>query len=436
MRGIKGILEIIFLGVIVLAGVSSYAEESNSFLKQYDRSYSYFMQNVSRPLNDDKLRLGAVIASPSQKDPDYFYHWTRDAGLSMFEIAREYRMTQSLDRKSKLENLLKNWVDFEIRAQESSSRAFGKLGEPKFTVRGDVYSGNWARPQNDGPAIRALAMIHYATSLLSEGKIDAVNRLYRSEMPAQAPIKRDLEFVAEHWREKDYDLWEEVRGEHFFSRMAQRAALIRGGVLAQQLNDQNAANFYSQQAKLIEKSIERHIDSGRMIIIPTLGIIGDNKGKSSDLDTAVVLASLYFSLEDGFFDPSHSYVLSSAKKLEDSFNALYPINWNYKIMGTAIGRYPEDVYDGIGFGKGNPWFLTTAAFAELHCRLSSYDLGKRFLLRNVQHADQDGHLSEQMNRVTGFEQGARDLTWSYVAYLRAFRACDQSKLLDFSNNNS
>ena len=32
------------------------------------------------------------------------------------------------------------------------------------------------------------------------------------------------------------------------------------------------------------------------------------------------------------------------------------------------------------------------------------------------------HLSEQFDKVTGFEKSVQDLTWSYAAYLSAVRA--------------
>lgn len=417
-------LRMTFLILLGLFGVKTWAQDPQRFFIQYQKSNAHLLKNISLPLSDNRLRLGAVIASPSQKDPDYFYHWTRDAGLTLLEIAQEYRETSSQPQKAKLETILKNWIQFEIHAQENALRASANLGEPKFTVQGDIYPYDWGRPQNDGPAIRALAMTHYAFSLLSEGQTDAVRTLYQAELPARTPIKRDLEFIAHHWNEKDFDLWEEVRGQHFFTRMAQRAALIQGSLLANKLNDPFAAQYYIQQSQLIEKVLNEHLDPEKLIVRPTLYPIGDTKNKTSHLDSAVILASLYFSQGDGIFDPSHPYIQRSAQKLEEAFNKLYSINWNSSTQGIAIGRYPEDIYDGVGFNGGNPWFLTTAAFAEYYCRLSLSDHGHRFLQRILLHTDQNGHLSEQINRTTGFEQGARDLTWSYVAYLRAIKACE------------
>src|SRR4051812_39511135 len=51
-------------------------------------------------------------------------------------------------------------------------------------------------------------------------------------------------------------------------------------------------------------------------------------------------------------------VLSTAYHLEQAFKPIYAINRG-TLVGTAIGRYPEDIYDGINKSNGNPWVLCT-----------------------------------------------------------------------------
>lgn len=140
--------------------------------------------------------------------------------------------------------------------------------------------------------------------------------------------------------------------------------------------------------------------------------------------------------------------------------------------GTGIGRYPEDVYDGYGTSPhgGNPWFLCTSSASEILYRTathisttsnltitrtsqpfyaalfasSSLDVrpghygpadavfhsaverlvavGDQFLAVVKAHVDGDGSMSEQFDRSTGFMRGAKDLTWSYGAFVKAVRA--------------
>ena len=162
-------------------------------------------------------------------------------------------------------------------------------------------------------------------------------------------------------------------------------------------------------------------------------------------------------------------MLATAHAVEQVFEGLYPVNrFHPSNLGTAIGRYPEDSYDGYGTSAGNPWFLATAGLAELYYRAvlewqtdqasvtvneingpffgrllaqapaqiqgTTFRYGSsgfnslidkmteaadRFMATVQYHQRPNGSLSEQFNRHTGFEQGARDLTWSYASLITA-----------------
>lgn len=49
-------------------------------------------------------------------------------------------------------------------------------------------------------------------------------------------------------------------------------------------------------------------------------------------------------------------------------------------------------------------------------------VGDQFLDTVRSHVDAEGAMSEQFDRTTGYMTGARDLTWSYGAFLGAVRA--------------
>lgn len=57
------------------------------------------------------------------------------------------------------------------------------------------------------------------------------------------------------------------------------------------------------------------------------------------------------------FEPSDPEVLATLRRYAKSFEGLYDINGRKKwVDGLAVGRYKEDVYDGVGTeSKGNPW---------------------------------------------------------------------------------
>lgn len=158
-------------------------------------------------------------------------------------------------------------------------------------------------------------------------------------------------------------------------------------------------------------------------------------------------------------------MLATAVAIENKFASLYSINNNLgSWIGNAIGRYPEDTYNGNGNSQGNPWFLCTNAFAELYYRAikewtanggvtvtsvslpffkkfdSSAAAGTQYtvgssafasLTQNIAlaadkffntikiHANNNGSMSEQYDRTSGVMTGARDLTWSHASLISA-----------------
>lgn len=44
------------------------------------------------------------------------------------------------------------------------------LGEPKFNIDETRFNGAWGRPQRDGPALRAVALMTYANWLIGTGR--------------------------------------------------------------------------------------------------------------------------------------------------------------------------------------------------------------------------------------------------------------------------
>jgi glucoamylase len=453
---------ICWLAAFALAPAAFADESLDSWLvTQTERSTQGMLANITP--------WGAVIASPSS-EPDYRYHWIRDGALTMGTVQGLREGTDAL---------VWNYAEFSRRNQLTSNASGGAdglgLGEPKFNLDGTAYLRDWGRPQNDGPALRASTLIRFAHRLLDQGQFAEVRaRLYDPKLPGGRVIKADLEFVSHHWRDPSFDLWEEVRGTHFYTRLVQRRALLDGAGLAERLGDPGAANWYRQQARLLEGEITRHWDSKHEQIRATLD--GSSDAKPSGLDVAVVLGALHaLSGGDSFFSVTDPRVLITAQKIEDAFKREYAINRRALDgegldMGTAIGRYPEDRYDGHSTtGRGNPWFLATAAFAELYyktatrieadggvkitslsarsfnrlaelSRLGGVRSGERlrgrdprfaallkglrekgdaYLRRVRYHAPADGSLSEQFNRDNGYMQSADELTWSHAGLLTA-----------------
>ena len=428
--------------------------------EQFER---YLMNNVS----PDGLPPGVVIASPSRQAPNYYYVWVRDSSLVMAHLTK--RMNQEADpgKRQILMNHLRGFVEFTRKVQGVKTRS-GHFGEPKFHVDGTSFNEEWGRPQNDGPALRATTLMQFAKQLLASGDRKYVEqRLYDGKLPTGSAIKADLEFVSHHWKDKSYDLWEEVVGTHFYTLMVQRRALADGADFAATMGDKGASDWYRSQAREISEVINKMWNEERGVIEATSRGPGEQSyGKESNLDAAVLLASLHAAGGDNFFHPGDSRILSTAATMEEGFRKLFPINKAGK-SGAAIGRYFEDHWDGRQRGgRGNPWIITTAGFADVYLKAANYfqEQGRikvdkhnqkffnlvlerspvkvtegmdltvdnplygqllaairthagMMVARIREHTIADGSLPEQMDGVTGEPIGARHLTWSYESVL-------------------
>ncbi|KAI8910761.1 Six-hairpin glycosidase-like protein [Entophlyctis helioformis] len=451
---------------------------------------------------------GTAIASPSQHQPDYFFHWTRDAALAFAAVLDHLRDVTAPNRTGppppasapattahgvacephpELEGLLDAYAGVS-HSHQLRRDAIAGLGEPKFNVDGSPFAGPWGRPQTDGPALRASTLVAYAEHLLDtcpqrEPYVRSV--LYDGKLPSFSVVKTDLEYVAQVWRAPSFDLWEESLGTHWYTMAVQRAAMRAGARLARRLGDAGAANWYDRQAVEMEAGLTRFWDPAAAYIRATVDVRGGIESKASQLDVAVLLGAIHSQWvakandDDGdVHAPWNDRVMATVVRLVSVMDALYQINRNDSASDVAVvvGRYPEDVYDGIGFSLGNPWPLATAALAEQAYQIASHWCRLRvipisrwsrpFLARFVKTdaavlaqptviASDDGlfaamvrnltaygdsvllrigelgsrprepdvmdPLSEQWNRDSGRKQGAAQLTWSSVAVLQALR---------------
>lgn len=93
-----------------------------------------------------------MIASPSTKNPDYLYSWTRDSALVFKLLIEDF---VSGDDPS-LRGLIDAYISVEARIQQTSNPSGpagkGGLGEPKFNIDGSAFTDPWGRPQRGANA--------------------------------------------------------------------------------------------------------------------------------------------------------------------------------------------------------------------------------------------------------------------------------------------
>lgn len=377
-----------------------------------------------------------------------FYTWTRDAALTYKALIERF-----IAGDSTLQKKIDEYVSSQAKLQgvsNPSGEAYGSgLGEPKFNADLTAFTGAWGRPQRDGPPLRATALTLYANWLIGNNQ---KSKALGSVWPV---IQRDLAYTVRFWNQTGYDLWEEVNGSSFFTVAAAVRALTEGAALAKSLGQTcEGCADNAPQALCFAQSFWKngYIDSN----------INVNEGRTGK-DANSLLASLHLfdpaaNCTDTTFQPCSSRALSNHKQVVDSFRSVYAINSGIGAgKAPAVGRYSEDVYY-----NGNPWYLATLAAAEqlysavyqwkhigsitvdsangaffkdlLSVSAGTYKSDtsqfKSIVEKVTAYADDfvavvqkytpsDGSLAEQFNRNTGAPLSAKDLTWSYAAFLTA-----------------
>ncbi|KAL2143303.1 hypothetical protein VTI28DRAFT_10610 [Corynascus sepedonium] len=396
---------------------------------------------------------GAVIASPSKSDPDYWYTWTRDAGLVLTGIVDSLAHNYSASLQTNIQNYIIAQAKLQGVGNPSGGLSDGAgLGEPKFMVDLTEFTGDWGRPQRDGPPLRAIALIRYAKWLVANGYKDTANEL------VWPVIQNDLAYAAQYWNETGFDLWEEVPGSSFFTIASTHRALVEGAALAAQLDTECRACITVAPQVLCFLQTFWNPSGGYVV-----SNINGGEGRSGkDLNSILASAHTFdpaIGCDSVTFQPCSDKALANHKAYVDSFREIYGINSGIaKGKAVAVGRYSEDVYY-----NGNPWYLanfgaaeqlydaiyvwkeqgsievtdlslpffqdllsdistgtydsSSSTYQEILDAVSAYADG--FIDVAAQYTPSDGSLAEQFERDSGNPISAADLTWSYSAFLSA-----------------
>jgi glucoamylase len=334
--------------------------------KSFERFLKHEKRLALELLIKNVMANGAVAAASSRSEPDYGFHWRRDGAL----------IYQVLWREAQSEALIRKYIeaDIEMLAQASPGKA-------KFNLDLTPYSGVWAEPQNDGPALDVLLLSDYANFLLnrsSKGDVAFVfNHLYSTSPRSHQLISSQAEYLMNVYHHAhDVEPWEEGWGRHFYNAKVQLQSLLKAAELAEKLWDSVAAEQYRSAAYEIRRFLEKeHWDDERRIYRSTVmhpehmyrpGHYDWRKNKS-ELDIGVLLSFLH--TDSSVNDPR---LMSTFFELRKAAREEYFLNQKEKRFkyALAMGRYPGDMWDGVNRSGGNPWFLSTFAASEMLFKLA------------------------------------------------------------------
>ncbi len=404
-------------------------------------------------------RRGSFVASPVlgayDPDPDYFFHWYRDSAVVLDALRLAW-----LDGRLGEEALghFAGFIEFSTalatldgrglltpawRARVTPHfRQYLRTDEELQAVRGDAIAAetrvnpdgtldvlSWPRPQHDGPALRALAVLAW---------LEAAPHAPAVRESAAALLRADLEFACTHALRPCFDMWEEERGLHYYVLRVSAAALAAGAGWIAARDPRSALRFRIQGEAILQRL------EGYWLPRPGMfrsRVLESGTPSTKELDIAVVLAALHAEPMDptpaGALRPrapaaplAHSVhdprIHATLRRLEAHFETEYPINQGRPSgRGPALGRYPSDTYY-----SGGAYFFSTLGAAELCYRAAGgaaddgtfLARGDAYLETVRAYVPASGEMAEQFDRHTGAPNSARQLAWSYAALISCLTA--------------
>jgi len=404
----------------------------------------------------------------------YGFHWTRDASLSLLTLLQHLSAPGKMENKSDVEpsflqtaahnrrhalrrdveksiDAFATWVSRShertqpagnVQVNDAAEEAFL---EPKWTFDGEPYKGGWCRPQTDGPALRARLMMRAA-------------KIFPDLAPKLIDLaKKDLEWLVLNHRIESCDLWEETRDKDFlWNRVVQLAALAEGHHLDLEVwQKEKVLQAIHEKGATLTNHLAGPAGEEYLTNCPATQQSDDCVRYNKTLDGVLILTLIHghpvvetdlFQMP-GFTD---NYVANTVKELSKVFCGSYPVNRQDSdegVPGVLLGRYEMDKYGHLS--QGNPWVLITASLANLFYQAaaevkkgkvadakvwakvfknggnftgSAEDFvaaGDSVLVRIKHHMNEGMHLFEQIDKHTGKQYNAEDLTWSYSEVLDA-----------------
>lgn len=423
--------------------------------------------------NLDINGTGAVIASPGETPAlpascvgGYRYHWTRDGALSLAALLHWGEAFGVLDHE--MEALFLRYATWVQGVHDQSAEESAFL-EPKWQIdKALPYALGWCRPQSDGPPLRASTLIRAANKWPQHAgrfwKLARQDLDWLTSMQSNASIKAtNIELLT-------CDLWEETTDTNFFwNKAVMRLALLEGVEYAVKVGDFRRGETYLHAVRThFDPKLRSHtawsLFGDYLAECPPQSSSESCRTYRKRIDGAVILGLIHGRPKDATPSSGSKWapdaisvlVANTVKAYNKQFCSLYALNREDSaagVPGVLFGRYAMDKYGTEE--KGNPWPLISAALASLMYQaaievdsgrsLNAQELrawqaalnadsytftgsvsdfvaaGDSILTRIRKHiSDEDGmHVYEQIDRNTGKQYNAKDLTWSYAEILTA-----------------
>jgi glucoamylase len=422
--------------------------------QQYRHSATAMLRSVS-PITLVKMRpgfgqtigarAGAIVASPVlaayDPEPDYFFHWYRDSAVVVDALRL---LAEDADAGIDTRAFFSDFVRFSAALGELDGRVLVQApgwrakvaadhlkylrtdadlasvhgesiaAETRVNPDGTLDVSSWGRPQFDGPALRALALLRWIRSPCFEGAPPA---------PVEALLRGDLSVTFKHWRDACFDIWEEEKGLHYYTLRVCAAALDSGADWLDARGGSDAERYRSDAQAILQR-LDGYWLAEEQYYCSRILESGERSAK--ELDIAVILATIHAAGDAATHSARDPRMHATLARLETLFGNLYPINRGRDpTHAPAMGRYAGDVY----FSGGAYFFSTFGAAEFCYCAAASaqdpdrlFERGDAYLRTARKFTPQSGDLAEQFDQRTGEPRSARHLAWSYAAFITCIAA--------------
>ena len=376
-----------------------------------------YLDKILQRINENTnttTNVGIIIASPSESPP-YKYHWIRDSALVMRTIVDMYRTTKD---PVYFQSIL-NYIEIESRLQ--GLKTISGLGEPKYNINCTAFNGSWGRPQNDGPALRGIILFQII-ELFAYKYETIVKQLI---LPI---IIKDLNYLLSNYRKVSFDIWEEKKGWHFYTRMVQAKFLKEALRFKKLFGDEMDTELVTNAYQGLLSDLNDHIN-GETIISSF-----DEKGKIIKYeDAANLLAFCHINYDEEILKTVPlEYVNHTCDGLIQAFRKKYKDD-----EMNLIGRYIDDKYY-----DGHIWILCSLALGQIYIELyqrrnvtkysspmhrSKSNPNNLFIeiangiLERILTLDPNLILPEQFNPITNEFLSAEKLTWNYSELYQLYK---------------
>ncbi|MEM0138908.1 MAG: glycoside hydrolase family 15 protein [Thermoplasmatales archaeon] len=344
-------------------------------------------------INDD----GGIMASSDSdvlKDnrDGYYYVWPRDASLAAYALTRTLHFSAS-----------RKFFDFTLRSVSDGGYFYHK-----YMADGKMASSWIPRVIDSKPILpiqedeTALVIWSFWQYYLNSFDVEYFFPFYDSL------IKKCADFLVRFTDEDglpnpSYDLWEERFGVHTFTVATVYAALKAAANFANTFGDYEPSEKYNDAANRMAASFEKKFYSeekgyyARAIINGVADFTVDSQN----------MALFLFDMKDAR-DP----------RMRANMEKIMERLWVRNTGGIA--RYENDNYQRVKQDTqipGNPWIITTLWAARYFLKIGEKDRAADMIKWVINHRQNSGVLSEQINPYDNSTLSVSPLIWSHAEFI-------------------